>query len=79
MAESADSALSVIHPENQSENKENEDAGFEPEKKRMKLDIPSIAPEFKLEERLSGILCCAVCLDLPRTCYQVCIFQSSLE
>lgn len=71
MAESTDSALSVIHPDNQSENKENEDVSFEPEKKKFKPDVSSNVIEFKLEERLCGILCCAVCLDLPRTCYQV--------
>lgn len=67
MAENSDSTLSVIYPENQAENKENET--FEPEKKKIKLEVSSC--DFKLEERLCGILCCAVCLDLPRTCYQV--------
>ncbi|WAR13293.1 CYR1B-like protein, partial [Mya arenaria] len=70
MAETSESALSVIHPENTSENKENEDETFEPEKKKVKLESSSTVLEFKLEERLSGILCCAVCLDLPRTCFQ---------
>ena len=74
MAESTDSALSVIHPDNQNENKENEDSSLEPEKKKMKLEVSPHAADFKLEERLCGILCCAVCLDLPRTCYQVILF-----
>ncbi|KAH3855172.1 zinc finger TRAF-type-containing protein 1-like [Dreissena polymorpha] len=70
MAETSESALSVRHLENTSENKENEDKSFEPEKKKQKLTSSSTFFDFKLEERLSGILCCAVCLDLPRTCYQ---------
>ena len=37
----------------------------EPEAKKRKLDVPEKEPEYKLEERLNGILCCAVCLDLP--------------
>lgn len=47
--------------------------GDEPEAKRKKLDsaVTSISNE-KLELRLGGILCCAVCLDLPKTAmYQV--------
>lgn len=46
----------------------------EPEKKRLKLDThPLKAKKLeKLENRLGGILCCAVCLDLPKTAmYQV--------
>lgn len=48
----------------------------EPESKRKKFDNTvagtSGAPCEKLELRLGGILCCAVCLDLPKTAmYQV--------
>lgn len=44
----------------------------EPEVKRKKIDKPSTKMIEKLEARLGGILCCAVCLDLPRTAmYQV--------
>lgn len=46
----------------------------EPEPKRRKLDTPKSSSKIveKLEARLGGILCCAVCLDLPRTAmYQV--------
>lgn len=49
----------------------------EPEKKRQKLDnSPLKAKKLeKLENRLGGILCCAVCLDLPRAAmYQVSFF-----
>lgn len=47
----------------------------EPEIKRKKLDssaLGSTSLNEKLESRLGGILCCAVCLDLPKTAmYQV--------
>lgn len=45
----------------------------EPEVKRKKIDKSSTTKMIeKLEARLGGILCCAVCLDLPRTAmYQV--------
>lgn len=48
----------------------------EPEAKRIKTEstaIPSTSQTSeKLESRLGGILCCAVCLDLPKTAmYQV--------
>lgn len=47
----------------------------EPDNKKIKLTT-SEKDTFseKLEHRLGGILCCAVCLDLPKTAiYQVCI------
>jgi succinate dehydrogenase/fumarate reductase-like Fe-S protein len=50
----------------------------EPEKKRQKLDSHPMKVKKleKLENRLGGILCCAVCLDLPRAAmYQVSAFQ----
>ena len=53
------------------------DESVEPVKKRARTDgveehnLKKL-PE-KLEHRLGGILCCAVCLDLPRAAiYQVC-------
>lgn len=57
----------------------------EPDIKRKKLDHNSTVqpstsqPNEKLESRLGGILCCAVCLDLPKTAmYQVCrVFSHS--
>ncbi|XP_053660181.1 zinc finger TRAF-type-containing protein 1 homolog [Anopheles marshallii] len=49
---------------------ERDDCG-EPEAKRKKVDKPSAKVE-KLELRLGGILCCAVCLDLPRTAMYQC-------
>ena len=46
---------------------------IEPEKKRRKLSKLPDGKSDKLEQRLGGILCCAVCLDLPRAAiYQVC-------
>lgn len=47
--------------------------GFsEPELKRRKLSNQQDKKPDKLELRLGGILCCAVCLDLPRAAiYQV--------
>ncbi|KAK2164626.1 hypothetical protein LSH36_61g09043 [Paralvinella palmiformis] len=47
-----------------SENTEKMDIA-EPETKKRKVDVPEKNAEYKLEERLNGILCCAVCLDLP--------------
>lgn len=46
---------------------------LEPDKKRRKVvRTDGNKTEQKLEHRLGGILCCAVCLDLPRSAvYQV--------
>lgn len=45
--------------------------GLEPVAKRRKFETNSQINE-KLEHRLGGILCCAVCLDLPKIAvYQV--------
>lgn len=56
--------------------KQQQDDFAEPEIKKRK--ISSNKPEEKicnLVERLGGILCCAVCLDLPRSAiYQVSFF-----
>uniref|UniRef100_A0A8D8X1S1 Cysteine and histidine-rich protein 1 n=1 Tax=Cacopsylla melanoneura TaxID=428564 RepID=A0A8D8X1S1_9HEMI len=43
----------------------------EPETKKRKVDIKPAKPD-KLEQRLGGILCCAVCLDLPRNAIYQC-------
>lgn len=55
----------------------------EPLPKKIKLEPTeqkSLAVE-KLEQRLGGILCCAVCLDLPKTAiYQVsCHFELCVD
>nr|XP_002736139.2 PREDICTED: cysteine and histidine-rich protein 1-B-like [Saccoglossus kowalevskii] len=39
----------------------------EPVKKKQKTEDDRSLIEEKLEQRLNGILCCAVCLDLPRS------------
>ncbi|KAK3086385.1 hypothetical protein FSP39_017668 [Pinctada imbricata] len=56
----------ILQDENS--NKENMDNTYEPETKKAKIETTS--KENCLEDRLSGILCCAVCLDLPSTCFQ---------
>lgn len=44
----------------------------EPDAKKRKISKPADDKTYKLEDRLGGILCCAVCLDLPRAAvYQV--------
>lgn len=44
----------------------------EPEAKKQKLDTSVKKKLEKLESRLGSVLCCAVCLDLPKTAmYQV--------
>ena len=46
----------------------------EPEKKKPRLENSDKKKGYNLEDRLNGILCCAVCLDLPNVAvYQVCI------
>lgn len=38
----------------------------EPPIKKAKIEKAKQVAPYKLEDRLNGILCCAVCLDLPR-------------
>ncbi|CAL7938857.1 zinc finger TRAF-type-containing protein 1 homolog [Xylocopa sonorina] len=45
---------------------------LEPDKKRRKLSRNDGKTEQKLEHRLGGILCCAVCLDLPKAAVYQC-------
>jgi len=48
----------------------------EPEAKRCKYDNRDQLVESKLEDRLSGILCCAVCLDVPSLMmYQASVYR----
>lgn len=59
------------------ESEKQQDDFAEPEIKKRKLS-PNKPEEkiYNLVERLGGILCCAVCLDLPRTAiYQVSKFS----
>ncbi|XP_037933997.1 cysteine and histidine-rich protein 1 homolog isoform X2 [Teleopsis dalmanni] len=55
-------------------NGNNEIDASEPPTKKPMLDHPSTSSggHEKLEYRLGGILCCAVCLDLPRTAMYQC-------
>lgn len=53
---------------------EKRDDFLEPDTKKRKISqsVNTDRIKYKLEERLGGILCCAVCLDLPRAAvYQV--------
>lgn len=72
MAETEPGSSSSV-PTEPEENVEKSDEYSEPEKKRRKLLKGQESKPDKLELRLGGILCCAVCLDLPRVAiYQVC-------
>ena len=51
-----------IEMEEKSDENRNES---EPKLKKQKISNLPIKSEFKLEERLNGILCCVVCFDLP--------------
>lgn len=81
------SAASVQQQQQQQLNATQEDAMNmsiqEPEAKKRKLEpaVPSTSSGHdKLELRLGGILCCAVCLDLPKTAmYQVGTFVLSRQ
>lgn len=77
MSES-DSASSSNQNQSGMEIEEKLDEAMEPEKKRARI-TPNPAKNNKLEQRLGGILCCAVCLDLPiAVVYQV-IFYFELK
>ncbi|XP_058823584.1 zinc finger TRAF-type-containing protein 1 homolog [Topomyia yanbarensis] len=73
-------SLGNVNTTNQAENKDGLKSGRpaecpdddEPEAKRKKIDKPATKMIEKLEARLGGILCCAVCLDLPRTAMYQC-------
>lgn len=58
---------------------EKQDDFAEPEIKKRKVSSNKTEEKiYNLVERLGGILCCAVCLDLPRTAiYQVRRFSLS--
>lgn len=68
-----EAASSSREPSDIQENDKTEEF-VEPEKKRRKICKIPDGKSDKLEQRLGGILCCAVCLDLPRAAvYQVCL------
>lgn len=79
MAETEPGSSSSV-PTEPEENVEKSDDYSEPEKKRRKLLKGQDSKPDKLELRLGGILCCAVCLDLPRVAiYQVSIISCLLS
>lgn len=62
------------------ENLQKPDEFSEPETKRRKIsqcvNTDTEGVKYKLVERLGGILCCAVCLDLPKAAvYQVSVIS----
>lgn len=63
MSESEPATSSNQNPPLTEVEEKKEDDG-EPEKKRARIS-PDTGKNNKLEQRLGGILCCAVCLDLP--------------
>lgn len=67
-----EAASSSTEPSESIEIIEKLDEFSEPDKKRRKFAKSADGKPDKLELRLGGILCCAVCLDLPRAAiYQV--------
>lgn len=65
---------------NNSGNISTQDFHDEPEAKRQKLNTNKAKKFEKLESRLGSVLCCAVCLDLPKktAMYQVSNYFSKL-
>ncbi|XP_026461472.1 cysteine and histidine-rich protein 1 homolog [Ctenocephalides felis] len=59
-------------PEIISENVEKLSDSCEPERKKRKITTKNDEKNDKLESRLGGILCCAVCLDLPKAAVYQC-------
>nr|CAD7456790.1 unnamed protein product [Timema tahoe] len=62
-----EAASSSGEPSDVPENDDKIEEFLEPANKRRKLMKSADGKTDKLEYRLGGILCCAVCLDLPRT------------
>ncbi|XP_066262307.1 zinc finger TRAF-type-containing protein 1 homolog [Euwallacea similis] len=74
MSEQPEAASSSVEqPIEMPETEEKKEEFGEPEAKKRKIFKPgSDGKKHKLEERLGGILCCAVCLDLPRAAVYQC-------
>lgn len=73
----AASSSSEVPTEAVIEPQEKREEFVEPDAKKRKISKPDDDKKYKLEERLGGILCCAVCLDLPRAAvYQVSVWFS---
>lgn len=72
MSDSEAASSSSDPPAEMQDNAAKGDPFVEPEKKRRRISQSIDCVKNKLEERLGGILCCAVCLDLPKAAvYQV--------
>nr|CAD7438259.1 unnamed protein product [Timema bartmani] len=67
-----EAASSSGEPSDVPENDDKIEEFLEPANKRRKLMKSADGKTDKLEYRLGGILCCAVCLDLPRTAVYQC-------
>ncbi|XP_063905354.1 zinc finger TRAF-type-containing protein 1 homolog [Zophobas morio] len=67
----SENEATTSHPESANEGGDKENEFLEPENKRRKT-TPNSDKKYKLEERLGGILCCAVCLDLPKAAVYQC-------
>ncbi|XP_060521442.1 zinc finger TRAF-type-containing protein 1 homolog [Cylas formicarius] len=74
MSEQEAATSSSEIPQEIAESQEKCVSGFdgEPEAKKRKFSKSGDDKKYKLEERLGGILCCAVCLDLPRAAIYQC-------
>ncbi|XP_057662900.1 zinc finger TRAF-type-containing protein 1 homolog [Diorhabda carinulata] len=72
MSETQPTSSSNEHIDQIIESVEKQDEFLEPDIKKRKLFNKSDEKKYKLEERLGGILCCAVCLDLPRAAVYQC-------
>lgn len=73
--EAGSSSTENVAPAGEIEKTEKPEDFSEPEAKKRKLSNPQDNKPDKLELRLGGILCCAVCLDLPRAAiYQVIVY-----
>lgn len=68
--DTASAGNELLLPANNVEDENQNESDLEPSPKKARLQQPLVAAVC-LEERLNGILCCTVCLDLPT----VAVFQ----
>ncbi|XP_018335771.1 cysteine and histidine-rich protein 1 homolog [Agrilus planipennis] len=71
MSETEAATSSSESPNENVESSDKQKENGEPCSKRRKISSPSVKSD-KLEQRLGGILCCAVCLDLPKSAVYQC-------
>ncbi|XP_050305751.1 cysteine and histidine-rich protein 1 homolog isoform X2 [Anthonomus grandis grandis] len=72
MSEQEAATSSGENPMEIPESQEKKEEFVEPDAKKRKISKRNDETTFKLEDRLGGILCCAVCLDLPRAAVYQC-------